>query len=90
MNDWEDEYDKTVILPVMKVKTHFNSCINVLWDTAANLSLITNEMAENLCLNGKAVKLCVTVAGGGKKFINSAKYAVTIIDTNGNMKFIIA
>ena len=25
MNDWADEYDKTVILPVMKVKTHFNS-----------------------------------------------------------------
>ena len=90
MNDWADEYDKTVVLPVMKVKTNFNSFINVLWDTAANLSLIMNEMAENLCLNGKPVKLCITVAGGGKKLINSAKYAVPIIDMNGNMKFIIS
>ena len=50
MNEWAEECDKTVILPVMKVKTNSSSFINVLWDTAANLSLITNEKAKQLCL----------------------------------------
>ena len=90
MNNWTEEYDKTVILPVMQIKTISNSFINVLWDTAANLSLISNEMAKRLCLNGKPVKLCVTVAGGGKKSINSAKYAVPIFDMCNNRRNIIA
>ena len=37
--------DKTVILPIMKIKrnTRKNDYINILWDTAANLSLITTK-----------------------------------------------
>ena len=52
-----------------KTNTRKNDYINVLWDTAANLSLITTKRAKAMNLRGKPVKLSVIVAGGASKLI---------------------
>ena len=77
--------DKTVILPIMKIKTNTrkNDYINVLWDTAENLSLITTKRAKAMNLRGKPVKLSVIVAGG-------EKYIVPMVNVSGCVRHIFA
>ena len=54
----------------MEVKTIGTGNINVLWDTAANISLITKQKATSMNLKGKSVKLSVVLAGGEKRCLN--------------------
>ena len=82
--------DKTVILPIMKVKTQGVNSINVLWDTAADLSLVTTKKANDLELKGKAVKLSIVLAGGARKLIETEKYSVPIVTIDGKVSHITA
>ena len=90
IGDWPNEHEKTVILPIMKVQTHWVNNINILWDTAANLSLITKNKAKSMNLNGKPVKLSIILAGGEKKVIESERYFVPIVNLNGQVKHVSA
>ena len=56
-----DRYSE-ILLPIMKVTPDSKRCryLSCLWDSAADVSLITNSMARKLCLNGKPAKLSVT------------------------------
>ena len=90
IGDWPNEHEETVILPIMKVRTHGDDNINISWDTAANLSLITKNKAKSMNLNGKPVKLSVILAGGEKKVIESERYFVPIVNLNGQVKHVSA
>ena len=83
VNDCPEEYDKAVILPIMKIKYEQNKFYNVLWDTAANLSLITKRKAK-VMLQGKPIELSIIVAGGEINKIDSEMNVVPIIDINGH------
>ena len=67
---WRNKNKGTVILPIMGVCTNGGDSINVLWDTVANLSLITKQKANMMKLKGKPVKLSVKLAGGEKRLSN--------------------
>ena len=82
--------EKTVLLPIMDVKTPDAGKINVLWDTAANLSLITNKKAFSMNLKGKPTKLSVVLAGGDKVELDSAKYFVPVVNIWGQVKYVSA
>ena len=85
-----ENHDTNVILPIMKINYKNDKFINVLWDTAANLSLITKQKARDMKLHGKPVELSITVAGGERNKIDSEIYNVPIIDENGNKKHVLA
>ena len=90
LGGWLDEKKKTVLLPIMEVKTIGTGNINVLWDTAANLSLITIQRATSMNLKGKSVKLSVVLAGGEKKVLESERYFVPLVNIWGQVKYVSA
>ena len=90
LNALRNENENTVILPIMNVGIPRGGNINVLWDTAANLSLITKSKAKSMELKGKPVKLSVILAGGEKKVIESERYSVPIVNLNGQVKHVSA
>ena len=71
-----------VLLPVMKVVTDSKRCkiLSCLWDSAADISLITNSKARELRLTGKPAKLSITVAGGRKSIVQSFGYVLHLRD----------
>ena len=54
--------------------------VNVLWDGASTISLITFEAAKRLNLRGKKVRLEIEGVGGRTSVTDSFKYEVTLID----------
>ena len=56
--------------------------MNVLWDSASNLSFTTSRKAKELGLVGKPVTLSMTTVGGVKKVQQTIQYKLTLIDEN--------
>ena len=73
---------KSFLLPIMPIKTSHEELdlVNVMWDSAASLSLITFKMAEKLGLKGKRTHLSIVTAGGTVEEMKSFKYVVWLCD----------
>ena len=55
----------------------------VLWDSGANVSLITQKAATSLNLDGSEVELSITKIGNQSQEFRTKRYAVPLIDANG-------
>ena len=81
---------KTCLLLIMRSQAksnHYSTAINVntMWDSAATISLITNETVRKLGLKGQPVSLTIVKAGGTSENISSFKYTVNLYDECGVM-----
>ena len=77
------------ILLLMRIHPTKEKALNVMWDSASTISLITFKKAKELSLVGCTVDLTITTAGGNSKKFKSCKYDLTLIDSAGQ-KVIIA
>ena len=67
----------------MKISvTDTNKSVNVLWDSAATLSLITFKRAKELNLQG-GTELNILLTGGATESIQSSSCAFTLTDSRG-------
>ena len=71
-----------ILLPFMKVETGSPRCnyLSCLWDTCANVCLITHSKASLLRLKGKPAKLFFTGAGGVQSVVDSLCYSLCLLD----------
>lgn len=74
---------KPCLLQVQKILTK-KGWANVLWDTGASLSFITNKKAKSEKLKGTKTKLSVVKVGGMKERLHSHKYKHPLIDKEGH------
>ena len=74
-----------VLLPIMKVVPDSKRCkyLSCLWDSAADVSLITYAKVEQLRLRGQPCTLSITGAGGIESFIDTYKYTLKLINKRG-------
>ena len=80
-----------VLLPIMKVVPKSNRCkfLSCLWDSAADVSLITFTKAKRLGLRGLPGTLSITGAGGVKTYIHTFEYKISLIDKEGGVEELI-
>ena len=72
------------ILQIMKISvTETNKSVNVLWDSAVTLSLITFKKAKELNLQGEETELNILLTGRATESIQSSSYALTLTDNRG-------
>ena len=64
--------------------------VNTLWDSAATISMITNDAARKLGLRGQPVSLTIVKAGGTSERISSFKYTINIYDECGTLIELVA
>jgi len=62
--------------------------INILWDSGAQVSLITLRKAKELGLSGVVAKITIVKIGNVKETVNSRLYEVPIVESNGNIELI--
>ena len=74
---------KPCLLQVQKILTK-KGWANVLWDTGASLSFITNKKAKSEKLKGTKTELSVVKVGGMKERLHSHKYKLPLIDKEGH------
>ena len=60
--------------------------VNVLWDSGAQISLITLNKAKELGLSGPKTKISIVKVGNIKETIDSRVYEVPIFDANGELE----
>jgi len=70
------------IFPIMRVRSGIQY-VNVLWDTCASVSLITEAKSKELKLRGTPSNLCISMVGGVEKSYASTKYNLPLTDLNG-------
>lgn len=78
-----DQNIKPCLLQVQKIQTK-KGWANVLWDTGASLSFITNKKAKSEKLKGTKTELSVVKVGGMKERLHSHKYKLPLIDKEGH------
>lgn len=59
--------------------------LTVLWDSGANVSLLTHSAAHRLGLKGKEVSLRITKVGNQVETMNTKEYSLPLIDNKGNI-----
>ena len=59
--------------------------LNVLWDSAASVSLITFSKAKELGLKERDVNLTMVKAGGAVENVKSAEYTLNLLDQQKNV-----
>ena len=64
--------------------------VNTLWDSAATISMITNDAARKLGLRGQPVSLTIVKAGGTSERISSFKYTINIYEECGTLIELVA
>lgn len=74
---------KPCLLQVQKIQTK-KGWANVLWDTGASLSFITNKKAKSEKLKGTKTELSVVKVGGMKERLHLHKYKLPLIDKEGH------
>ena len=74
---------KPCLLQVQKIQMK-TGWANVLWDTGASLSFITNKKAKSEKLKGTKTELSVVKVGGMKERLHSHKYKLPLIDKEGH------
>ena len=74
------------LMIIMEVKSTSAQSVNILWDTAATVSLMTFKRAEELQLKpGKQVNLMLETTGGTIERVSSVLYQLPIKMYNGNV-----
>ena len=73
----------TCLLQIQRVKTKKGTA-NVMWDNAASLFFITNAKAKQEKLKGVQVNLLIMKIGGQSKKIETVKYKLPLLDTQGH------
>ena len=74
---------KPCLLQVQKIQMK-TGWANVLWDTGASLSFITNKKAKSEKLKGTKTELSVVKVGGMKERLHSHKYKLPLNDKEGH------
>ena len=69
--------------PARSEKQENSRKVNVMWDSASTISLITHDAAKRLGLKGERVSLTIIKAGGSIENIQSNKYKVELTDKCG-------
>ena len=77
-------------LQIMRLKAgiRHTTLINILWDSGAQVSLITLRKAKELGLSGVVAKITIVKIGNVKETVNSRIYEVPIVDSSGNIELI--
>ena len=79
---------RSCLLQIMRLragKVHPGN-VNVLWDSGAQISLITIKKAKELGLSGPKAKINIVKVGNIKETIDSKVYEVPIFDSNGELE----
>ena len=74
----------TCLLQVQRIRTK-KGWVNVMWDSGASLSFITNSQAKEENLQGNKVELSIVKVGGKVEKIVSQKYLLDLIDSQGKV-----
>ncbi|XP_068742221.1 uncharacterized protein [Montipora capricornis] len=74
----------TCLLQLQRIKTK-RGYVNVMWDNAASISLITNKRAREEKLKGIRVELSIVKVGAKSEKIASEKYRLCLIDKKGQI-----
>ena len=74
----------TCLLQLQRIKTK-RGYVNVMWDNAASISLITNKKAREEKLKGIRVELSIVKVGAKSEKIASEKYRLCLIDKKGQI-----
>ena len=62
-----------------------NQKVNVSWDSAANISLISHDAANRLLLKGSSISLSITKVGNTTEPIPSKEYTLPLADCDGKI-----
>ena len=83
-------HPREVLLPIMKVTVDSKErmYLSCLWDTGADISLITNSTAKRLKLNGRPTRLSITTAGGHSIVADSYEYKLRLRDKHQNVRIL--
>ena len=74
------------LFPVMHIETGRKSqYVNVLWDTCASVSLITESKARDLKLSGVPSKLSIVMVGGVERCVESKRYKLPLKNLLGKI-----
>ena len=73
-----------VLLAVSEVSCN-DEKLSVLWDSGANISLITHRAAASANLRGNPIDLSITKVGNQNETIRSKRYLVPLNDANGKL-----
>lgn len=76
--------EDTCLLQFQKIRTP-KGFVNVMWDNGSSLCFITNKKAKELKLTGKKATLTIVRVGGKTEILNSCKYELPLIDTDGQI-----
>ncbi|XP_068696785.1 uncharacterized protein [Montipora foliosa] len=74
----------TCLLQLQRIKTK-RGYVNVMWDNAASISLITNKRAREEKLKGIRVELSIVKVGAKSEKIAPEKYRLCLIDKKGQI-----
>lgn len=77
-----EQLSDTCLLQIQKIKTP-RGWVNVLWDNASSISLMTHGKAKAEKLRGKPVELSITKVGGEEEKRKSSRYELSLIDLQG-------
>ena len=80
------------LLQIMRLRAGIKhtSDINVLWDSGAQVSLITQKKARELGLSGTTTKITIVKIGNQRETVDSKIYKVPIIDSHGEVETFMA
>ena len=81
-NGYNTIFGNGVLLPIGTVLCK-NYSICTLYDSGADLSLITHRLAQHLGLNGRDIELSITKVGNTVELCQSKCYKLTLVDLYG-------
>ena len=84
MNSYQIKQRMSVLLMIGRVYSNGKD-LTVLYDSGANISLISKDAAKNLKLQGKDITLSLTKVGNVTEIVESKEYTVPITDLSGKI-----
>ena len=84
-----DNSTKFCLLQLMQVEAGTKQVmpLNTMWDSGAQLSLVTFKKAKELELTGIKTRLSIIKVGAEKESIDSRLYEIPLHDINGNIEY---
>jgi hypothetical protein len=87
--DDQDQEDGSTLLQLQTIKVANPKrkgsaiCAASMWDPGSTISFITFSLAKELGIEGVPIELEICTVGGMITKVNSRKYSIYLIDTNG-------
>ena len=78
----DDKIAGSCLLQIQRIPTK-HGWVNVLWNSGASLSFITNDKAKAKRLKGTKVELCIIKVRGDNDKITSTRYKLSLKDKQG-------